>query len=158
MLFRSPWQGESVDIDTACLAMIRDVMRSGPGLCNARDIVDAEAYAAILTANGIKAAAVHSRCNRADVTATMDRLKQGELACVVHVNMLAEGVDYPWLMWLCMRRPVQSRVRFCQEVGRVLRACDGKTKAILLDPHDLMNRFSLSYERSEEHTSELQSH
>lgn len=142
-----PWTGaEKTDLDDACDAMIRGVLPEGPGLVNAKDIDNAEAYAARLTAAGIKAAAVHSRMDRTAVKATMDALKAGELACVVHVNMLSEGVDYPWLRWLCLRRPVQSRVRFCQEVGRVLRAYPGKTKAILLDPHDTLGRFSLSYE------------
>jgi len=55
-------------------------------------------------------------------------------------------VDYPWLRWLLMRRPVASRVRFTQEVGRVLRSARGQTEALLYDPHDLLGTLALSYE------------
>ena len=36
-------------------------------------------------------------------------------------SLLAEGVDLPWLEWLCLRRGAGSRVRLAQEVGRVVR-------------------------------------
>ena len=141
------WTGaDGTGLDAACLQMIRDARRFGPGLANAKTTADADEFAAFLTGNGIAASAVHSKMDRSVVDAAMERLKSGELACIVHVNMLTEGVDYPWLRWLCLRRPVGSRVRFCQEVGRVLRACDGKDRAYLLDPHDLLGTFALSYE------------
>jgi hypothetical protein len=60
--------------------------------------------------------------------------------------MLQEGVDLPWLRWLCLRRPAASRVRFAQEVGRVLRAAPGKAEAVIFDPHDLFASHALSYE------------
>ena len=143
------WLGSEISgqdgLDGACTIMIRDALSVGPGLVNAGSIDDAETYAAALRADGIAAEAVHSRRSRAAVTDTMERLRTGELAAVVHVSMLSEGVDYPWLRWLCLRRPVTSRVRFCQEVGRVLRACEGKTEALLLDPTDLLSAHGLSY-------------
>ena len=140
------WTGaDMTPIDEACTAMIRQ-FASGPGLVNALHIADAEAYAECLVSQGVSAAAVHSRMKRQDVLATIDALKAGRLDTIVHVNMLSEGVDMPWLRWLCLRRPVKARVRFVQEVGRVLRAAPGKTEAVILDPHDLMQKFGLSYE------------
>ena len=50
----------------------------------------------------------------------------------------------PWLRWICLRRPVGSRVRFVQEVGRVLRAYPGKEIANIIDPHDLFGVHCLS--------------
>lgn len=141
------WEGaNNLPVDEVCTQMIREVLHYGPGLTNAKTTDDADAYALALTARGIAADSVHSKMARPEVAAVMDRLKSGELRCVVHVNMLSEGVDYPWLRWLCLRRPVGSRVRFCQEVGRVLRSHPGKERAILLDPHDLLGSFALSYD------------
>jgi hypothetical protein len=142
------WTGaDDTQLDDACLAMIRrHGVPAGPGLVNSISIQDAEEFAARLTAAGIPAGVVHCRLSDGDVTATMARLEAGDLAAVVHVNMLSEGVDYPWLRWLCLRRKVGSRVRFCQEVGRVLRAHPGKREALLLDPLDLMGALALSYE------------
>lgn len=142
-----PWRGaDGADVDIACAAMIDQVVGLGPGLVNAIDIEDAETFAQYLSAAGIAAEAIHSRLSRPAAMRIVQRLQSGELRAVVHVNMLSEGVDLPWLRWLCMRRPVKSRVRFCQEIGRILRAHPGKTEALLLDPHDLLGRFSLTYE------------
>jgi superfamily II DNA or RNA helicase len=140
------WTGGEAALDDACTAMIRDAVGEGPGLANAMSIEDAEVYAGKLTAAGIAAEAVHSRLSRAEVAARIERLRTGTIKAIVHVNMLSEGVDLPWLRWLCMRRKVGSKVRFCQEVGRVLRASPGKTYALLLDPNDLLDEFGLTYE------------
>lgn len=140
------WDGrDDTPLDDACLGMIREHAR-GPGLVNATSIRDAEGFAAFLSADGIPSGVIHSRRSPAENDATLARLQSGELAAAVHVNMLAEGVDLPWLRWLCLRRVVGSRVRFCQEVGRVLRAAPGKAEAVLLDPHDLLGVLALSYE------------
>lgn len=70
-------------------------------------------------------------------------MRKGYLDCLVHVDMLAEGVNLPWLRWLCCRRAVGSKVRFAQEVGRVLRSHPGKEYATIFDPHDLFGCFHL---------------
>lgn len=140
------WDGKESECDDVCLAMIRDVLFAGPGLVNASTIADAVFFAGLLVRNGIAAKPMHSQLSRAEQAAVIAKLKAGDLRCIVHVNMLSEGVDMPWLRWLCLRRKVGSRVRFCQEVGRVLRAYDGKDRAYLLDPHDLFDRFGMTYE------------
>jgi superfamily II DNA or RNA helicase len=139
------WDGKTTNQDDVCVAMIKR-WADGPGLTNARDISDAEVFAARLCSEGIPAAAIHSKHARALQAELIEQLRTGRLAVLVHVSMLQEGVDLPWLQWLCMRRPVRSKVRFCQEVGRVLRAHPGKASAQLLDPHDLFDTFGLSYE------------
>ena len=120
----------------------------GPGLANADDIADAEKFADYLNANGVTATAVHSRLPTHRRTAIMDDLKAGKIKCAVHVNLLTEGANYPWLMWLTLRREVESRVRFCQEAGRGLRAHAGqiwgkfyKDECVFNDPHDLFGGF-----------------
>jgi len=131
------------ELDDVCLEMIRSA--EGPGLANAVNIADAEAFAKHLTTSGITSEAVHSRQRRQTQRQIIQRLKGGNLRCVVHVNMLSEGANFPWLRWLCLRREVESRVRFVQEVGRLLRVAPGKTEAIFYDPHDLFGTFSLAY-------------
>ncbi len=136
-----PWDGEGdTDLDSVCLELIR-LHGAGPGMVNASDIGDAEGFARLLNEHGIDADTVHSRRSNDDNAAAIAALEAGDLACIVHVNMLAEGVDLPWLRWLCLRRPVSARVRFIQEVGRVLRAAPGKDRAVLMDPHDLFGAF-----------------
>jgi late competence protein required for DNA uptake (superfamily II DNA/RNA helicase) len=145
------WKGGPIanpTLDEACTHMIKTAISSGkgPGIVNAVSISDAIAFSNTLQAQGVKSDTVHSRMKPDEVELNIQRLEQGNLDVLVHINMLSEGVDLPWLRWLVMRRPVSSRVRFCQEVGRVLRAYPGKDKAFLYDPHDLLGSFSLNYE------------
>ena len=134
------WSGpENTDVDDACIEMIVG-HADGPGIVSAVDITDAELYAARLTAAGIPSLAIHSRLTRTEQDARLERLRSGDIRCLVHVSLLAEGVDFPWLRWLCLRREVQARVRFLQEVGRVLRVHPGKAMGVILDPHLLLGR------------------
>lgn len=139
------YKGSAPDLNTACAEAVEYAVAQqlGPGLANAGNIEDAEEFVGILSKRGIRAAAIHSRLGRELEDVRIDALKSGELQCLVHVDMLAEGVNLPWLRWLCCRRPVGSKVRFAQEVGRVLRAHPGKDHAILFDPHNLFSVFAL---------------
>jgi superfamily II DNA or RNA helicase len=142
---------EADDPDAVCALLITELgdrAARGPGVVNATTIEDAEGYVRYLGERGIEARPIHSRLRDTEQKANLAALEAGEIDCLVHVSMLVEGVDYPWLRWGCLRRPVGARVRFIQEVGRFIRACPeiGKTEAVLLDPHDLFGTFQLTYE------------
>lgn len=141
------YTGELTDQDEVCLEMIREHVQShgGPGVVSAYSIEDATTYAQVLTGHGIRAEAIHSKQTADRQERLLGMLERGELDCLVHVALLAEGVDLKWLSWLCMRRAVGSKVRFAQEVGRVLRTMPGKIMAYVLDPHDLFGKLSLDY-------------
>lgn len=146
-----PWElkhwngvGDARDVDRICMSLIRK-HTSGPGIVSALDITDAETYADMLSRSGFKSLAIHSRLSDQEQAKRVSALQSGDLRCLVHVSMLSEGVDFPWLKWICLRRPVGAKVRFVQEVGRVLRKYPEKTKAIILDPHDLFGRHNLSH-------------
>jgi superfamily II DNA or RNA helicase len=138
------YTGDAETLDAACLDMLRKAF--GPGVVSAINIADAEEFARYSTEHGMFARAIHSRQSKEEQAELLEMLRVGDLHHLVHVNLLTEGVDLPWLRWLCLRRPGASRIRFAQEVGRVLRAHPGKTHGIVYDPHDLFGRLSLSYE------------
>lgn len=143
-----PWDEsrERATTDEACVIMIRELgEQRGPGVVNATTIADAEDYCAVLEAAGFKSRALHSRMSIEDKQDTVNALRSGGIDIIVHVAMLVEGVDFPWLRWICLRRMVKSRVRFIQELGRVLRSSPGKDKARVLDPNDLFGLFQLTY-------------
>lgn len=140
-----PWTLAEMPLDDAVLQMIRE-HGDGPGVVNANTIEDAETFAAWLTEQGVEAAAVHSELAPATQDARLAALKSGDLRVIVYPSLLSEGADFPWLRWMCLRRKVSARVRFIQEVGRVLRTHPGKSEAIILDPLGLFNTFSLSYD------------
>jgi superfamily II DNA or RNA helicase len=132
------------DLDEVCAQWVE--ADTGRGIVNAKNIEDAEGFSALLNARGTASAVVHSHMPRTTQAARLDALKAGELHCVVHVALLQEGVDLPWLDYLVMRRRVGSRVRFAQEVGRVLRSAPSKTEARVYDPHDLWEILRLDYD------------
>ena len=141
------WSGENYkadNVDGICLSLIRKSGK-GPGIVSALDIEDAENYAQYLNKNGYKAKAIHSKMPKSNREATLQALETGELDMLVHVSLLSEGVDMPWLKWICLRRPVGARVRFVQEVGRVLRAHPDKKQAVIMDPHNLFSQHGLAY-------------
>ena len=134
------------NVNDMYLSMIRDAV--GPGMANADDIADAEKFAAFLTENQIPAKAIHSRLHSRVKKSILSDLKAGKLKCIVHVNMLAEGANFPFLKWSLLRRQVEARVRFIQEIGRLLRSYPCKDEAVFYDPHDLFGSFSLSYQEA----------
>ena len=133
------WTGDAkTDISDACIDMMKGCKRAGPGMVNAVNISDAKKFAEDMTAEGIRAAAIHCKMTGTEQDALLDRLQAGGLDALVYVDMLSEGVDFPWLAWGCLRRRVRADVRFIQELGRFLRTNAGKTEAIILDPHGLL--------------------
>lgn len=145
------YHGDAVDdLDRVCVDMIRDQAGDGPGIVSARSIEDADDYAQWLTAEGVAAESIHSGHTPTQRADKLARLRAGELRALVHVSLLAEGVDLPWLRWLCLRRNVGARVRFLQEIGRVFRvdpepnpALGPKTEGVVLDPLLLLGRHGL---------------
>jgi len=123
------------DLNDACTEWIKK--RTGPGIVSANTIGDAEEYAAELCDAGVRAMAVHSQLSDEVNDRRLDALQRGELDCVVHVCVLVEGVDLPWIRWMCLRRRRGSRNAHVQEIGRGLRAHPGKTHCDFFDPHSL---------------------
>ena len=144
------WNGReraAEEVDQICVDMLK-AAGVWPVLASARTIRDAEAFAFLLCGSDLPAAAVHSRLSAREVAERVEALKAGTLKVLVHVNMLAEGADFPWLRGLMLRRRVSAKVRFVQEVGRVLRAHPGKTEGVVFDPFDLMGELGLSHKES----------
>ena len=131
--------GDKTDVDGWCEARLAEA--DGPGIISARSIADAEQYADRLP--GV--AAIHSLLPTRVQDERIRALESGALRALVHVAMLSEGVDLPWLRWLIMRRRVSSRVRLVQEIGRVLRAAPRKATAVLYDPYDLLGELGLHH-------------
>jgi len=133
---------EPGELDQVCLDLMR-AHATGPGIVSAVDIQDAEDYAAWLTSQGWPALAIHSRQRPREQEDRLRQLQDGKVRALVHVSLLAEGVDLPWLRWICLRRYVVARVRFLQEVGRVLRvdrANPEKVDGVIIDPHLLLGQ------------------
>lgn len=144
------WHGFSLpmeqQVDEWCAERI--AAAPGPGVCSANNIPDAEQYAQLLSDRGVPAAEIHSGLSRKEQRSRIDALAGGDLKCLVHPELLTEGVDLPYLRWGCLRRAVASSVRVVQEVGRFLRVYPGKRHALIFDPHGLLRNIGLEHEES----------
>lgn len=129
-------------IDDACAAFIKQA--PGRGVASATSIADAEAFAIDLTDRGIAAFAIHSMQPAAVRAARLEALKAGSIKVLIHVSLLVEGVDLPWLEFGVLRRP-RARVGFVQEIGRFLRAAPNKEFANIFDPFNLFETHGLTH-------------
>ena len=146
-----PWQTiypdeGGIDIDTACLDMLKKHMPVTPGIIGAKSIVDAEGFAEFLIDNWGPVAPIHSGLADRIKDRRLKDLEKGNLKALVHVDILTTGVNLPWLGWLMLRRRYKSRTSFLQFFGRGLRSHPGKEQAIIFDPWMQMQDFALDYE------------
>jgi len=70
---------------------------------------------------GYEAAEIHSDMDPDDRDAVLERLRLGQLDCIIQVQMLGEGFDHPRLSIAAIFRPFRSLAPYIQFVGRVMR-------------------------------------
>jgi DNA repair protein RadD len=70
---------------------------------------------------GYRAAEIHSEMAEEERDQVIDRLRLGQLDCIVQVQMLGEGFDHPRLSIAAIFRPFRSLSPFIQFMGRVMR-------------------------------------
>lgn len=143
------WDGDEVSLDEACLALMQE--ENGFGVCNAVSIADAEQFSKFCNDSGYSTKTVHSKKTDKENDDILEELRTGAIKAVVFVDLLCEGVDLPFLRFLCMRRVVGSRNRFIQELGRGIRyykdpiTGEEKTHVVLIDPNDLLSIHRISH-------------
>ena len=70
---------------------------------------------------GYRAAEIHSDMDSDEQDAVLERLRRGQLDCIIQVQMLGEGFDHPRLSVAAVFRPFRSLAPYIQFVGRVMR-------------------------------------
>lgn len=63
----------------------------------------------------------------------LNGLDDGYVQVVTSCDLISEGTDIPAIGCAILLRPTQSKSLFLQQVGRALRPCKGKDRAIILD-------------------------
>ena len=64
---------------------------------------------------------------------SIQRFSKGDLSALCVVDLFNEGVDIPLIDRVVMLRPTESKVVFLQQLGRGLRAAEGKTRLTIID-------------------------
>lgn len=81
----------------------------------------AKAIRSMYAARGFNTDVIHSDLAEDKKEDVMRRLKNGELDCIIQVQMLGEGFDHPKLTVAAIFRPFRTLAPYIQFVGRVLR-------------------------------------
>lgn len=104
--------------------------------------------AEVFNAAGIPSLALSGESRSGERRDGLQRLRDGELACIFAVDIFNEGLDIPMIDTVLMLRPTQSATIFLQQLGRGLRRTEGKAVLTVLDFVGLQNenfRFDLKY-------------
>lgn len=88
---------------------------------------------AINESGALTAEAVTGAITYGDRKPIYDRFATGAIDCLVTVQVLTEGADFPMCDAVVLARPTRSRNLFSQMVGRSLRTHPGKDDALVLD-------------------------
>lgn len=81
----------------------------------------AQQIAALYREAGFATEAIHSQQTKRHRGNILNRLKSGQLDCIVQVQMLGEGFDHPPLSVAAVFRPFRSLSPYVQFVGRIMR-------------------------------------
>ncbi len=91
------------------------------GIVYAIDIDHAQMIASYYEAMGIKAVALDSKTPSKTRQRMVEAFRNGDLECLVNVNLFDEGFDCPDVEYIQMARPTLSLAKYLQMVGRGLR-------------------------------------
>ena len=120
----------------AAPSTVLDVWRGKAGgrtLAFCVTVSHAEFMADFFRNHGVAAVAVHSGPGSAPRTASVERLRAGELHLICTVDVFNEGLDVPEVDTVLMLRPTDSPVVFMQQLGRGLRRSVGKESLTVID-------------------------
>lgn len=98
--------------------------------CSRRHAVFARDW---LASQGVSVAAVFSGDGSDPYGDSLERLRTGDLQALCVVDMFNEGLDIPAVDRIVLLRPTESKIVFLQQLGRGLRASEGKTRLLVID-------------------------
>ena len=103
------------------------------GILFARNVEEAQKYAAALGAAGVRAECVTATSPTGDRDAALELFRRGVVRVLTNVYVLTEGTDLPTATVCILARGAGSAGIAIQMVGRVLRPAPGKSSALILD-------------------------
>lgn len=97
------------------------------------DIAHSQAVCDEFNSEGIAAEHIDMRTSQDDRRAMFERFRRGETHVLCSIVVLGVGFDEPAASCAVLARPTLSLSMHVQQIGRVLRPCDGKADALVLD-------------------------
>lgn len=139
---------EKLNIPPAIRRLYNSVMKYAAGkkgIVYAIDIDHAKAIAECYNALGIKTVALDSKTAAKTRKKAVEAFREGELDCLVNVNLFDEGFDCPDVEYIQMARPTLSLAKYLQMVERGLRINkkDPKKVCMIIDNVGNYRKFGL---------------
>lgn len=125
------------------LAHYRQHCPEARALVFAWSIEASERIATQFVAAGIPAQHVDGETPKAERTAAMKGFRDGSVRVLCNVELFGEGLDVPAVDAVFLLRPTQSLGLYLQQVGRGLRAAQGKTCVRIFDHANHWERHGL---------------
>ena len=115
------------------------------GIVYAINIAHAKAIAEYYNALGIKAVALDNKTAAKTRKKAVEAFREGDLDCLVNVNLFDEGFDCPDVEYIQMARPTLSLAKYLQMVERGLRISkkDPKKVCMIIDNVGNYRKFGL---------------
>lgn len=135
--------GSKVNQKTILGDVVRTWLSRGedrPTICFAVDIAHSKAIVDEFRAHGVNAAHIDAYTPDEERKALIREFKAGKVKILSSVDVLTKGFNHPEASCLIMARPTKSLIVHIQQIGRVLRAIEGKKDAIILDHGGNMER------------------
>lgn len=109
----------------------------------AASVEHAQALAAVLTARGITAAAIHGKTDIARRRSLIQDFRDGRLRVLTNFDVLTQGFDAPKVDTVYLCRPTFSPNKYIQMVGRGLRgpANGGSDEVLIVNIEDNLDNF-----------------
>jgi len=107
--------------------------RGVPTVAFCASIKHAETVSAAFAAAGYRSHVVSGKTEKTERVRILDGLANGSSEIVCSVDVISEGTDIPSIGAALLLRPTASLGLFLQQVGRALRPCAGKDRAIIVD-------------------------
>jgi superfamily II DNA or RNA helicase len=104
-----------------------------PAVAFCISVAHAQHVADEFRAAGYRSAAVDGSMEDGERKRILTGLGTGEIQVVTSCDLISEGTDIPAIACAILLRPTQSLGLYLQQVGRALRPCEGKDRAIILD-------------------------
>ena len=135
---------EKLNVDSSIITLFNSVNRFAhgkKGIVYAICISHAQRIAEYYKSRGLNAVAIDSKTPAADRKMIVEYFKQGQIDCLVNVNLFDEGFDCPDIEYIQLARPTLSLSKYLQMVGRGLRVHPDKKTCVLIDNVGLYRMF-----------------
>lgn len=111
-------------------------MATEPAIAFCVSVEHARQVAAYFSRQGYLATSVDGEMSVAERDAAIRGLASGRIQVLTSCEIVSEGTDVPVVAGAILLRPTKSVLKYMQQVGRVLRIADGKSRACIIDVAD----------------------